>query len=150
MSASSSGDLVATGIQRADLGHVWASLWPLLEPAYKTSDEQPDILAGIYAKELHLWAVFEKMVPLAGIVSKLLRSGEGTSSELHCHLWLVGGSRLSDWSASFLDILIPWAKAEGCCAVTGNGRRGWTRIVGKHGGYRIEDRDGRPCWRLDI
>lgn len=146
--SSSSGDLVATGIPTHRLHDVWTQAWPLIEPAYRQSKEQTDILAGLLSKDLQLWLVYDNLVPVSGIVSRLLR--EGTSGDLTCHLWLVGGSRLSDWSADFLSILIPWAKAEGCTAITGNGRKGWARIVARHGGERIEDREGLPCWRLAI
>lgn len=152
--SSSSGDLVATGIPTRRLYDVWTQAWPLIEPAYRRflkhsyPEKRPDILAGLLSKDLQLWLVYDNLVPVSGIVSRLLR--EGTSGELTCHLWLVGGSRLSDWSADFLSILIPWAKAEGCTAITGNGRKGWARIVARHGGERIEDREGLPCWRLAI
>lgn len=134
----------------AHLHEVWPKLWPLLEPAYKRSDEKSDILHGVISRDLQLWQVSDKNEPVAGIVSKLLRSEEGTSGELHCHLWLVGGSRMLEWAGDFLETIKPWARSEGCVALTGNGRRGWGRIVGRFGGYRTADRDGLPCWRLDL
>lgn len=142
--------LSASGVPRAMVGNVWADLWPLIQPAYDKSDEKTDILAGIYAQKLTLWGVWSKNRACAGIVTKLLLCEDKQPSEKHCHLWLVGGSRLLEWAPDFLSKLIPWAKSEGCNAVTGNGRPGWQRIVPKFGGYRVEDRNGQPCWRLDV
>ena len=103
---------MATGVRSEHVGAVWADLWPLIWPAYEKSREKADLLGGIRSKDLQLWAVYEKNVPVAGIVSRLLRH-EGTSS-LNCRLWLVGGSRLSEWAPDFMQKLIPWAKSEGC------------------------------------
>lgn len=140
--------MIATGVPANLLPDIWADLWPILERAYRRSDEHPDILAGIRRKDLQLWAVYEKNLPIAGICTKLLR--DTTSGELDCHLWLVAGSHLSLWAPDFLSKLTSWAKTEGCTGVTGNGRRGWDRIVRRYNGYRIADRDGLPCWRLDL
>lgn len=148
---SSSGSVVATGISTRHLAHAWPDLWPLLKPAYDFSPDKDDLLAGLLARDFQLFAVYDKSIPVAGIVTKLILV-ETTSGdpELHCHLWLIGGSRVSDWAHDFITKLIPWAKAEGCRAITGNGRRGWARIVARFGGVRIEDSQGMPCWRLAV
>lgn len=145
--SSSLGDLVATGIRSDGLAEVWPRIWPFLKKAYDKSPDKLDLLAGLRSRELQLWAVYAKDGPVAGIVSRLERQ-EGTSGELHCHLYLVGGSHLSSWSSDFITKISAWAKAEGCSALTGNGRRGWDRIVKRFGGERIEDSQGMPCWKL--
>ncbi len=145
---SSSADFVATGIPRAHLHDAWVGLWPLLKPAYDRSSFKPDLLAGLLARDFQLWGIYARNVPVAGIVTRLLRVG--TSGELQCHLYLVGGSQLSSWASDFITKISAWAKAEGCSAITGNGRRGWARIVARFSGARIEDREGLPCWRLAI
>jgi hypothetical protein len=138
---------VATGIQTADLHLAWPGLWPLLKPAYDACPDKRDILAGLYSRDLQLWAVYASKIPLAGIVTCL--NQVGTSGELHCRIWLVGGSRLIEWAADFIEKLKLWAKAEGCVEIDGTGRPGWARIVGRFGG-EMKDRleDGRPAWRL--
>lgn len=146
--SSSSGSLIVTGVPARLLWDCWPGIWPLIEKAYRKSEEKADILGGILSKDLQAWAIYEKNIPIAGIVSRLLR--EGTSGELHCHVWLIGGSRLSEWAPDFVAKLIAWAKSEGCSAVTGNGRRGWSRIMPKLGFHRIDDRDGLPCWKRAI
>jgi hypothetical protein len=148
MMSSLSADLVATGVPRARLHDAWVDLWPLIKPAYDKSPFKPDLLAGLMAKDFQLWAVRANNTAVAGIVTRLLRVG--TSGELQCHLYLVGGSQLSHWAPDFISKLRVWAKAEGCAAITGNGRRGWARIVARFGGVRIEDREDRPCWRLAL
>lgn len=127
----SSVDLVATGIPDDRLGDVWPRLWPLLEPAARRSPERIDILAGLFARDLQLWAVYEKLLPIAGIVTRLWR--DTTSGELHCQIHLVGGSRLLEWANDFLDKLTAWAKAEGCSWLEAAGRKGWTRIAPRLG-----------------
>ncbi len=146
--SSSSGDLVATGVPRQSLHDHWVGLWPLIKPAYDQSPEKDDILAGLMSKDFQLWAVYARNVPVAGIVTRILRVG--TSSRLDCRLWLIGGERLSDWAPDLLNILIPWAKAEGCTTLSGSGRRGWARIVRRFGGVRIADENGQPAWELAI
>jgi hypothetical protein len=140
--------LVATGIPDNHIHLVWPTMWPLLKPAYEKSREKTDLLAGIMSRDLQAWAVYENNALVAGIVSRLLRP-EGTSS-LNCRVWLVGGSRLSEWAPDFITKLIPWAKAEGCDRISGGGRRGWSRIVKQFGGVRVDDEDGAPAWELRI
>lgn len=140
--------MIATGIPEPILHHAWPDIWPLIEPAWRKSDDKRDILAGAMSRELQLWAVWSKDRFVAGIVTRLWRVG--TSGELRCHVWLIGGSLMSLWAQDFISKLIPWAKAEGCSAITGNGRRGWSRIMPKLGFHRTDDLDGLPCWRRDI
>lgn len=139
--------MTSGGIPREWLGFVWADLWRLIEPAYKRTDQTDGVAALLRSLEAQAWMVYDGPLAVAGIVT---RFWVGTSGDRTCHLWLVGGSRLSEWAPDLLAKLIPWAKSEGCVAVTGNGRIGWDRIVRRFGGYRIEDRDGLPCWRRDL
>lgn len=143
--------MIATGIDPMEIELAWPVLWPLIERAYRNSDEKPtpaEILARIRRNDLQAWMIYDRNMPVAGICTRLLR--ELTSGELHCHLWLIAGSRVSDWVPDFLPKLIAWARSEHCAAITGNGRKGWDRLVRQHGGYRTEDRDGKPCFRLDL
>lgn len=126
----------------------WVGLWPLIRPAYEKSPDKLDILSGLMAQDLQLFAVYSNMLPVAGIVTRLRRVG--TSSRLDCRLWLIGGERLSEWAPELLKVLIPWAKAEGCTTLSGSGRRGWDRVVRRFGGVRIADEDGNPAWELAL
>lgn len=124
--------MIATGIQDCDLGRAWTDLWPFLKPAYELSPETVSLLGGIRAKDLQLWAIFDKNTAVAGIVTRL--RVHTTSGELHCQIWLVGGSRLYQWAADFLAKVKDWARSEGCSAVVAAGvRHGWDRVAPKLG-----------------
>lgn len=139
---------VATGIPEQHVHLVWPTLWPLLKPAYEKSREKTDLLAGIMSRDLQAWAIYENNIAVAGIVTRLWRVG--TSGELQCRIWLVGGSRLSEWAPDFIAKLRDWAKAEGCSEINGAGRRGWARIVKRFGGNTAPAEDGEPAWRLAL
>jgi len=140
--------MMATGISREWISEVWPRLWPLLAPAYAKSREKTDLLAGIRAKDLQAWAIFDKDILVSGIVTRL--RAVGTSGHLDCRIWLVGGDRLNIWAPDLIAKLSAWAKAEGCTSLSGSGRKGWARIVARFGGERIEDEDGEPAWRLAL
>lgn len=140
--------LRASGVPRDYLWDAWPQVWPLLKPAYDKSREKTDLLGGLLSKDLQLWLISDNLIPVAGIVTRLLR--ESTSGNLHCRLWLVGGYRLSEWAPDFIAKLIPWAKAEGCTEINGSGRKGWRRIVARFGGVEDGEEDGQPVWRLAL
>lgn len=140
--------LRASGVPRDYLWDAWPQVWPLLKPAYDKSREKTDLLGGLLSRDLQLWLISDNLVPVAGIVTRLLR--ESTSGNLHCRLWLVGGCRLSEWAPDFIEKLIPWAKAEGCTEINGSGRKGWRRIVARFGGVEDGEEDGLPVWRLAL
>jgi hypothetical protein len=138
--------MTVTGIPLRDLHHVWADLWPLLEPAVKRSPDKPDVLARLIARDAQLWAVYEGDKPIAAIVTTI-QLGE----EKRCLLWLIGGSRVKDWAADFLAACEAWARdTMGCAALWGAGRAGWVRIVKKFGGLDIGVVDGQPAWQRRI
>lgn len=140
---------VATGIPIAHLDLVWHELWPLIEPAWRRSREKGDLLAGLRARRLQLWAVYEGRTPIAAVVTRLNRH-PGPRHHLDCRIWLVGGRDLARWLPDFLAKLIPWARAEGCACLSGAGRKGWTRIARRLGCVRDGVEDGDIVWRLDL
>jgi len=143
--------LIATGINPMYIELAWPYLWPFLERALRHSDEKPtpaSLLASIRQNACQSWLIYDKNIAVAGILTRLLR--EETSGELHCHIWLIGGSHLLSWAEDFLSKLIPWAKGEGCCALTTSSKRGWGRRAARFGFVPIEARNGFPTWRRDI
>jgi hypothetical protein len=103
-----------------------------MEPAYRLTTEKLDLIGGIRSRNLQLWAIYTKQEAVAGILTRLVR--EATSGELHCQIWLVGGSRLSEWIGDFLGKLKDWAKSEGCSAIVATGvRPGWERVAPRLG-----------------
>lgn len=146
--SSSSGDLVATGIQPGDLGALWHELWPLLEPAARLSRETIDYLGGIRAKDLQCWAICEQNHPVAVIVTRLFR--DTTSGELSCQIFLVGGSRLLEWATDFLEKLTLWARDEGCQWLEAAGRPGWKRIAPRLGFVPYREVGPDLFWRRAV
>jgi hypothetical protein len=138
--------MTVTSIPLRALHHVWADLWPLLEPAVKRSPDKPDVLARLIARDAQLWAIYEGDKPVAAIVTTI-QLGE----EKRCLLWLIGGSRVREWADDFLAICEAWARdVMGCVALWGAGRAGWVRIVQKFGGEDIGIVDGQPAWQRRI
>jgi hypothetical protein len=147
------------GISLRDLHHVWADLWPLLEPAVKRSPDfstgdraEPDVLARLIARDAQLWAIYEGCKPIAAIVTTIQISAfTGAGEEKRCLLWLIGGSRVKEWAADFLAACEAWARdTMGCVAMWGAGRAGWVRMVKKFGGKSIGIVDGQPAWERRI
>jgi len=140
--------MIAGGIPLRNLHLVWHELWPLLEPAVKRSPDYsavtragPDIVARLIARDAQLWAVYEGAKPVAAIVTTIQ-----VAEEKRCLIWLVGGSRLSEWAADFLAKVEAWARSLGCVALWGAGRKGWTRMAEKFGGRSIGIIDGQLAW----
>lgn len=137
--------MTATGIPLRHLHLVWPDLWPLLEPAVKRSPDKPDVLARLLFNDAQLWAVYDVNTPVAAIVTQIQ-----TGREKRCLIWLVGGSRLREWSADFIAKLEDWARSLGCVALRGVGRPGWARVVKKFGGVSLGTVDGLPAWERRI
>lgn len=132
-------------IPTTDLARVWPTLWPMLEPAIRASVSKPNILAALYAREAELWAIVDDGRPIAAIVTQVQ-----ATPEPRCLLWMIGGSRVREWAADFMTVLIYVARAGGCVSIVGAGRRGWARIVKKFGGEPIDPIEGSPAWRLAL
>lgn len=128
---------------------MWRDIWPLIEPAYRHSREKEDLLTGLAARRLQLWAIYQGSVPIAAVVTRLNRH-LGPRDHLDCRIWLVGGRDLARWLGDFLEKLIPWARAEGCACLSGSGRKGWTRIARQLGCVPDGEEGGATVWRLDL
>jgi acetyl esterase/lipase len=128
----------------------WPYLWPFLERADKRLARPMGpsaILASIRSKALQGWLIYDKNMPVAGIATRLVR--HTTSGELHCQIFMVGGSHLLRWADDFLSKLMTWAKAEGCSAVVAAGvRPGWERVAPTLGFVRSH-MDG-PDWVWEV
>ncbi|MBV8190858.1 MAG: hypothetical protein JOY64_15915 [Alphaproteobacteria bacterium] len=150
-------------VRIADLHHEWRALWPLLwpllEPALRRSPDRPMpdgppacvdaerwLLERLQAHDTQLWAVFDGGTPIAAVVTAIQDGG----AERRCLLWLIGGRRARDWADGFLALVEGWARALGCTALWGSGRRGWARVVEPRGFRRIPDLDGQPAWQRRI
>ena len=132
------------------LAAAWPGLWPLLAPALGRSPDRPAtcgdgeswLLARLAEHEAQLWAVYDGDRPVAAIVTTVQQSDR----QRRCLLWLIGGHRARDWADLVLALIGRWARARGCTALWGSGRRGWARLVEPRGFRRIADVQGQPAW----
>ncbi|WIM14490.1 hypothetical protein [Enhydrobacter sp.] len=128
---------------------VWRDLWPLLEPAWRRSRDKDDLPAGLAARRLQLWAIYEGGMPVAAVVTRLNRHCR-PDGMLDCRVWLVGGRGLARWLPDLLERLVAWARAEGCACLSGAGRKGWARIAHRLGCVPAGEEEGDTVWRLAL
>lgn len=139
---------IATGIHDDYLGIVWPNAWRVLEPVWKMSLDRPNILAQLKSRDAQMWVVYDGPRLIAGIVTRLNRVG--TSGDLRCRVWLVGGSRMSEWAGDFIPKLKVWARSEGCSHIDGAGRKGWARIMARLGFTKVGPEDDLTLWELAL
>lgn len=108
----------------------WARSRPLIEAAIATSpgfETIEDVERLIRDGEYHVW-----FAPNSCAITEFVTHAGGRKT-LHV---VHGGGDLGE----LLDVLEPsmcaWAKAHGCNAIWGEGRRGWDRIT-RERGYRF-------------
>lgn len=135
--------MMAAMIPLRRLHEAWADLGPLLEPAVASSADKPNVLAELMAHRADLWGIYEDGKALAAIVTAKQDDGR-------CLVWLIGGTRMREWARQFLEALAEAARAAGCWAIWGAGRRGWARVMPKLGFERIDDHNGRAAWQWRI
>jgi hypothetical protein len=135
--------LHCAGIPLSALPRAWPELGPLLERAIRSSPDKPDVLAELQGRRADLWGIYDDGEAVAAVVTAKQADGR-------CLAWLVGGSRVRDWAQPFLVTLAAAARANGCWAIWGTGRRGWARVMPKLGFQRIADHDGQPAWEWRI
>ena len=141
--APAASDLMVIGIPLRDVHFAWPELGPLLERAIRSSPDKPDVLAELLGCRADLWGIYDGGEAVAAVVTA--KQGDG-----RCLAWLVGGSRMREWARPFLATLAEAARANGCWAIWGTGRRGWARVMPKLGFQRIADHNGRPAWEWRI
>jgi len=47
-----------------------------------------------------------------------------------CRVWMIGGRHLRLWQDEMREMLEAFARDNGCSAITGSGRKGWTKMPG--------------------
>jgi hypothetical protein len=136
--------MTVVAIDANDLGLFWGHLWSFLGRAAKRTNggDEATVRGMIASGNAQAWLVLDETRYIAAVVTQitLLDPRKG------CRLWLIGGSRMSEWAQVFLDRLEPWARSLGCSVIWGMpSRAGWRRVVATMGGEQIE-MDGRPVW----
>ena len=142
---------------------MWREAWPLLERAATRTDggTEEEVARTLLRGDAQLWSVFDaEEAPLRqgfggqglpSVAPQERRRAAVTTQitligEKGCRLWLVGGSRMTEWAADLLATVEPWARSLGCTHVWGTqSRAGWQRIVRLFGGEPVIV-DGKASW----
>lgn len=130
------------------LPFAWPLLWPLLEKAASRSDmSEMDVRRVIERGDAQLWAIVENKAPVAAVTTQIT-----LQPERRCRVWLVGGTRMTEWADTFLENIAAWARTMGCVALWGSSasRPGWQRMTRLLGFEPIEPVEGNPSWARRI
>lgn len=98
---------------------------PMLEPAMTYSGgthEWEDIVAGVVSTKMQLWAN-ERGAAVTEIIA--------FPRKQVLNVFLAGGEM--DQVLEMLESAREWGKAQGCSAISMSGRRGWLRVLNRHG-----------------
>lgn len=138
--------MTVASINLHSLAYAWPILWPMLEKAARRTPGMPDVRALIESRHAQLWAIVENGTPIAAVATQITLGPEKS-----CRIWLVGGSRMTEWVGDFLAVLEPWARSLGCVRIWGTqSRKGWVRIAKLLGCEPIEAFEGIPSWGRKI
>jgi hypothetical protein len=136
--------MMTTIIPDNTLEALWPVLWPMLEKAARRTPgiSEMDVRQTIEIGHAQLWAIVENGQPVAAVATQVT-----LEPETRCRVWLVGGSRMTEWLPDFLAKLSPWARAHGCTMIWGTqSRAAWVRIARTLGCETIESFNGIPSW----
>lgn len=147
--SSFSADPIATGIPIEHLPLVWPGAWRLLEPAWRSGNDHSDVLAQLQTLDCQLWCVYSGDQLISGIVTRLLKP-VGTSGDLNCRIWLVGGSSVRSWVNDLLPKLSAWARSEGCVKLSASGRKGWDRLARSLGWKAVGIESGQTIYEVAL
>jgi hypothetical protein len=136
--------MTVVGVHPGDLALFWPKIWPFLERAARRTNggDEATVRGMIESGHAQAWCVLDETRYVGAVATQitLIDPRKG------CRLWLVGGVRMNEWAAEFMEKIEPWARSLGCEVVWGvPSRAGWRRIVAAMGGEQIE-MDGRPVW----
>ena len=138
-------------IAPGDVAAVWPAASALLAPALRRSADRPDLPAMLLRGEAQLWLVRHEDSVRAAIVTLVHDVPlSDMTPERRCLLWLIGGRDAARWGEALLGTLEPWARARGCVALWGVGRRGWARLVARLGFAPTTPFNGETAWQRRI
>jgi hypothetical protein len=127
------------------LPFAWPVLWPMLERAARRARPpipEAEVRRTVESGHAQLWAILENGHPIAAVTTQIT-----LDPEKRCRVWLVGGSRMTEWVGDFLGKVEPWARSYGCKAIWGTqSRAAWVRIGRLLGCEPIEPFEGIPAW----
>jgi hypothetical protein len=126
---------------------VWRDVAPMLERAIERSGGYYNtavVLDGVYRGALALWVVLDDAVPIAVLTTRIDKMPNATVLVMD---W-IGGSRMNEWLPLAQKTFEQYGRDNGCTQLHGFGRKGWDRVLRKHGWkpdhivYKMELTDG--------
>lgn len=90
---------------------------------YQNTHTLDDVLAMIEAKDAQLW-----LGENSAAVTEIIQYPRAKA----LHLWLCGGD-MKEITDQMLPKAEAFARAEGCTKLTTGGRKGWDRVMSRHG-----------------
>ena len=91
--------------------------------------ELEDIVAGVAARDMQMWLVFDDDRPVAVCITEIL----SFPRKKMLSAFIIGGVGLESWVGQLDDTLTRYAQGQGCTVLNGSGRRGWERVLKKFG-----------------
>jgi hypothetical protein len=108
--------------------------WPVVEKwiddGYLACDlpMPDDIIEQLESGHKQLWVAVEmhhdKVVVLCAVLTSLAKMRSG----LYCQVVCAGGSDVKRWIGC-MRVIEKWAREEGCCKITVQGRPGWAKLL---------------------
>lgn len=123
-------------IERHDPSQV-DRLWPDVEAKIAVAlDKRPlvlgikDVYQGLTTGGLHLWTVKNETGDIIAAATTQVLFGQLGKSLL---VITCGGEGMDEWIGDFTVAWSTFAKAMGCHSIIEIGRKGWTRVLKRHG-----------------
>lgn len=135
--------MIAVHIRPEHIVLAWRDLGPMVDRVQVRLKLADDVRAALQDGTAELWAAIDDCRPIGAVVTKVKPDGR-------CLLWKIAGERVSEWASLMVAEIEAWARAQGCSALYGSGRRGWAKIVEPMGFVRLRDKDGSARWERKI
>lgn len=84
-----------------------------------------DLVEGVAAKDMQLWIVLDDGNPIAVTITQIEQWKRGKVLSA----FVIGGDDMHKWLAQLDDVLTRYARSLGCDFITGEGRKGWERVL---------------------
>jgi hypothetical protein len=136
-----------SSVPAAAVGVVWPDVEPMLRRAIQSSGGYYNtavILDGIFKGHLGLWVVLDDATPIAALTTRIDKMPNATVLVMD---W-IGGTRMREWLPLAQKTFEQYGRDNGCTELHGFGRKGWDRVLRKHGWkpnhtvYKMELTDG--------
>lgn len=138
------------GIQPDQIDLYWPHVKTMFGDVIERSPErftEASVVAELKAGHYQLWITHEAAKLAIALVTEIV-SWEGGK---YCRLQMVGGKNLSRSAQTIHDVIVAWAKENGCDALTCLPREGLGRILSKHFGFQfVKQTSEGPLFYKDL